>query len=186
MTKVDIIIALLHELDARASAEMLALQIACFPAVTEQEIEEDFSRPCAAHVLAYDAAGAMAGCVELFMRDIVYQGVPVKLGGFSPCVRQDARRQGLGRQLSLTAMSWLAGQGCGLAFLSVDVSTTTPRFYESLGFVLLGMPFLYANSRGEIKEEEGGMIAPLGSSPAFALVSKGVEPLALLPEPGYW
>jgi len=83
-------------------------------------------------------------------------------------------------------MDYLRAQGCDIAFLSVDTKKETHRFYEKLGFKMLAKPFIYANVRGELKEEDGGMIAPLCSEELFWCVWQGESQLSLTPEPGYW
>jgi len=83
-------------------------------------------------------------------------------------------------------MEYLQGQGCDIAFLSVDTGREAHPLYERLGFKMLPKPFIYANIRGELKESDGGMIAPLCSQELFECVLRGDAQFALTPEPGYW
>lgn len=167
-------------------SEMLRLQIACFSGqATAEEVEEDFSRPSVARVLAYHQSELIA-CAEVFKRQVEYGGQTIILGGFSPCTREDWRGQGFGTRVCRAAMDYLQGQGCDIAFLSVDTERETHPLYERLGFRMLPKPFAYANIRGEVKESDGGMIAPLCSQALFERVLRGDAQFALTPDPGYW
>lgn len=169
----------------------LQLAIQCFTDVTAEEVEEDFCRPPIARVLAYAGGDLVAGA-EVFKRVVEYAGKMVAVGGFGPFTREDLRGQGIGTQVCRTAMDYLREQGCAIAFLSIGAEDEPGpfyarlRFYERLGFRRLPGPFVYANVRGELKEEGGGLIAPLGSAELFERVLRGDAPFALTPEPGYW
>ncbi len=127
----------------------------------------------------------MIGCAEVFKRQVEYDEQTIILGGFGPCTREDLRGQGIGTLVCKAAMNYLEGQGCDIAFLSVDTGRETHLLYERLGFNMLSKPFLYANIRGEL-ESNGGMIAPLCSRELFERVLSGSAQFALTPETGYW
>ena len=182
---VDIIVVEENELTDEQRQEMLQLQMWCFSDVTAKEVEEDFCRPPIASVLAY-SQNVLVACAEVFKREVEYEGQPITVGGFGPCTREDSRGQGIGTKVCETAMDYLKEQGGDIAFLSVDTGTETYRFYERLGFKMLARPFIYANIRGELKESNGGMIAPLCSKELFEHVLQGDAQFALTPEPGYW
>jgi GNAT superfamily N-acetyltransferase len=166
--------------------EMLQLQIACFSnKVTADELEEDFDRPPVARVLAYHQ-GMLVACAEVFKREVIYGGQVISLGGFGPCTRQDLRGQGIGTRVCQAGMDYLWEQGCDIAFLSVDTMRETHHLYGRLGFKMLPRSFIYANILGELKESDGGMIAPLRSPTLFTEVLRGDLPLTLTPEIGYW
>lgn len=174
-----------HDLSPTEAHDMTRLQGSCFQLPVE-ELEEDFSRPSIARVLAYEQAN-LVGCAEVFRRFVAYQGVRIDLGGFGGvCTRADRRRQGIGSRVSLEALEYLRHLGCAMAFLAVNVSAGTHRFYERFGFRLLPRPFVYANSKGALKQSEGGMIAPLCAPPLYEQVITGSTPFALTPEHGYW
>ena len=166
-------------------AKVLELQLACFPAVTAEEVEEDFCRPPVTMVLAY-REGELIGCAEVFKRQVTYEGRAMTLGGFGPCVRADLRKQGIGTQLARAALGYLKAEGCAVAFVSVSTDTKTHLFYEQLGFRMLPQPFVYVNVHGERLQADGGMIAPLGSEAGFVQLWQGGAPLFLGPEAGYW
>jgi predicted GNAT family N-acyltransferase len=140
--------------------------------VTQQEIEEDLNRAPVARVLAY-RQGELVACAEVFQRQVDYGGQPIVVGGFGPCTREDVRGQGIGTRVCLAAMDYLQGQGCDVAFLSVDTSRGSHPLYERLGFRMLSRPFTYANVRGEPKESGGGMVAPLRSQALFERELRG-------------
>jgi GNAT superfamily N-acetyltransferase len=185
-TGVDIVVVEENEVAPEQKNEMLRLQIACFSGqVTAEEVEEDFDRPSVARVLAYHRDELIA-CADIFKRGVEYDGQTIMLGGFGPCTREDWRGQGIGTLVCKAAMEYLRRQGCDIAFLSVDTGRETHPLYERLGFKGLPQPFTYANIRGELKESDGGMIAPVCSQELFERVLRGDAPLALTPEPGYW
>lgn len=184
--QVDIVVVEENEVTPAQENEMLRLQIACFSdQVTAEEVEEDFDRPPIARVLAYHLDELIA-CVEVFKREVEYGEQTIILGGFSPCTRKDLRGQGIGTLVCKAAMDYLRGQGCDIAFLSVDTERETHPLYQRLGFRMLTKPFVYANIRGELKESDGGMIAPLCSPGLFESVLQGDVQFALTPEVGCW
>ena len=83
-------------------------------------------------------------------------------------------------------MAYLKDRGCGIAFLSVDTERETHPLYERLGFKMLAQPLTYSNCRGELKQSDGGMVAPLGSRELSERVLHGDAEFALTPEAGYW
>lgn len=166
--------------------EMLQLQIACFAdQVTAEEIEEDFDVTPVARILAYHQ-DALVACAEVHKRNVEYAGQAITIGGFGPCTREDLRARGIGTRVCKAAMNYLQNQGCDIAFLSVDTERKTHPLYEKLGFKMLPKPFIFANVRGELKESDGGMVAPLCSHTVFMRILKGNTKFALTPASGYW
>ena len=182
---VNIAIVDANELNAGQKAEILRLQRECFPDVTAEEVEEDFCRPPMACVLAH-SRGVLVACAEVFVRKVTYEGHAIMVGGFSPCAREDVRGQGVGTAVCRAAMDYLRGRGCAVAFLSVDMQSDSFPLYERLGFKMLAKPFVYANARGELKEGDGGMVAPLCAPEMSERILRGDELLSLGPEAGYW
>ena len=181
----DIIVVNEGELAPEQESSLLKLALECFPDVTAEEVEEDFCRPAIARALAYSSCQLVGGA-EVFMRQVVYEGLTIVVGGFGPFVREDMRGRGIGTAICTAVMNYLKEQGCDVAFLSVDTGTETHRFYERLGFRTLAGPFIYANARGELKEEYGGMVAPSCSAELFETVLHGEAQFTLTPEAGYW
>jgi hypothetical protein len=72
---------------------------------------------------------------------------------------------------------------CDIAFLAAGPGLV--RLYEKLDFRWLGR-FTYLNARGELKETDDGMVAPVCSRERFEQVLAGEEVLHLGPEGGYW
>ncbi len=164
---------------------MLQLQRECFRDVPAAEVEEDFCRPPVASVLA-SSREVLVACAEVFQREIVYKERMMTIGGFSPCTREDWRGRGIATAVCRRAMDYLKEQGGALLFLSVDTKYDAHPLYERLGFKKLQRPFIYANVRGELKESDGGMVAPLCAPELFEYVWRGNVPLSLAPEAGYW
>lgn len=174
-----------REMSTTQAGEMSRLQATCFQ-LPLHELAEDFNRPSIARVLAYEGA-ELVGCAEVFRRFVEYQGSPIDLGGFGGvCTRPDKRRQGIGSRICLTATAYLRRLGCDMAFLAVNVSAGTHRFYERFDFRLLALPFVYANSKGVLEQADGGMLAPLCSPALYERVISGGTSFALTPERGYW
>ena len=184
--QIDLLLIDERDVSAQQRDEMLRLQAACFSSVvTAEEVEDDFHTVPVARVLAVHAT-ELIGCAPVFQREIEYNGRALRIGGFGPCTREDWRRRGVGVQICTAAMDYLRRKGCEIAFLSVDTRRETHRLYERLGFRMLPRPFIYANVRGELKESDGGMVAPLGSLELFGRILTGDQPFALTPETGYW
>jgi GNAT superfamily N-acetyltransferase len=181
----DIIIAEEGDLSSERAGAFLRLAKQCFPDVTAEEAKEDFCRPSVARVLAYSRGELVAGA-EVFERKVEYEGQGINVGGFGPFTREEVRGQGIGTQVCQAAMDYLTERGCDIAFLSVDTKRETHPLYERLGFEMLIRPFIYTNIRGELKESEGGMVAPLCSHELFKCVLRGETSFALSPESGYW
>jgi GNAT superfamily N-acetyltransferase len=185
-TQVDIAVVEESQATSEQKDEMLRLQMACFSdRVTPEEVEQDFVSHSVARVLAYND-DALIACAGVFKREVEHAGQSVSLGGFGPCTREDLRGRGIGTLVCQAAMGCLRGQGCDIAFLSVDTERRSLPLYERLGFKMLAKPFIYANVRGERKESDGGMIASLSSSELFERVLRGDAQLAPTPAPGYW
>ena len=180
------------DLSSEQKDEFLQLAMSCFADVTAEEVEDDFCRPSVARVLAYRVGELVAGA-EVFAREVEYEGQGIALGGFGPFTRDDLRGQGIGTAVCTAAMNYLRECGCDLAFLSVGSEDEGPeryharlRFYARLGFEALDRPFVYANVRGEPREDTGGLIAPLRSRHLFEKILHGETRFSLAPEPGYW
>jgi GNAT superfamily N-acetyltransferase len=182
---VDVIVVEESDLTSEQASTFLQLAIQCFPDVTAEEVEEDFCRPPVARVLAYSQGELVAGA-EVFSREVEYEGQAIRVGGFGPFAREDVRGQGIGTRVCQAAMNYLKEQGCDVAFLSVDTKRKSHPLYERLRFKMLARPFIYANVHGELRESDGGMIAPLCSEKLFEYVLNGEAQFALTPEPGYW
>jgi len=185
MDTIDISIIEAAKLNAEQKTEILQLQRQCFPDVSAQEVEEDFCRPPVAIVLAC-SQNVLVACAEVFEREIECNGRPISIGGFSPCASEGLRGKGIGTAICKAAMSYLKEQACAIAFLSVDTKHNSHPLYERLGFKMLAKPFIYANARGELKESDGGMIAPLCEPELFENILQTDKPLTLTPEVGYW
>lgn len=173
-----------HVTQAQRDA-LLALQIECFGQgeVSDEELYEDFVARELARVFAYQGE-EMVGCVSVYRRPVRYAGADMLLGGYGGvCVRKDPRRQGIGLALCREAHRLLEHERCDIAFLAAGPELL--RLYGKLGFRWLGR-FTYLNARGELKETDDGMVAPVCSRERFEQVLAGEEVLHLGPEGGYW
>ena len=185
-TKINVIVTKESDLTPDQQNEILRLEIECFASqVTTEEVEEDFVSPSVARVLAYHR-NTLIACAAILMRSVNYCEHTILLGGLSPCTKESFRGQGIGSLVCKTAMEYLRQQRCDIVFLSVDTKLAAHPLYDRLGFKMLSQPFLFANIRGEIKEADGGMIAPLCAPSLFEYVLQGEGQFTLMPERGYW
>lgn len=160
------------------------LQALCFPDVDPKEIKEDFYNPTIANVLAY-INGQLVGWAGIHQADIEFEGKRIKLGGFGICTHPDWQRKGIASKVSQKAMGFIKDQGCDIAFLSVDLSNkTSVKLHQKTGFVSLPRKFSWTNVHGEVKKDNGGMIAPLNSQELFEYVLNGKDVLYV--GKGYW
>ena len=155
-----------------------------FSDVPEDEAKEDFYCKPMAHVLAYSDK-KIVGYVGIYKRIVPHQDREMVLGGIGGLmVVPEFRKQGLGKAIALRGLDKLKEMKVDLAFLSVDTNKTTDQFYKKIGFIDLPQHFSWTNSRGEIKSDDGGMIAPMGSRELFEEVFNSNEVLYV--GKGYW
>ena len=144
------------------------LQQLCFTDVDELEAQEDFYHQPAVHITEQH-----------------YLDQPVKLGGYGICTHPNFRRQGIATRVVNKAMQYLKQQQCDVAFLSVDPNNQAAvKLHQQHGFVMLSQNFTWTNSKGQLKQDTGGMLAPLVSQKLFDLIISGTEPLYV--GHGYW
>ena len=150
--------------------EIEKLQNICFSGIDQQEIEEDFYHKECAHALAYheDQLIAWAG---IHQEHTVFKNKKIHLGGFGICVHPKWQKLGVASELSQRAMEYLKKQNCDLAFLSIDTSNEASRkLHKKTGFIKLSRDFSWINKSGQLKESDGGMIAPLKSIKLYQFV----------------
>lgn len=180
--KIDIVVAktLLDEQKQIVST----LQKLAFTGVNEQEVQEDFYHPKSAHVLAY-IGEELVGWAGIHETEQVFEGKNVKLGGYGICTHPKWQRKGIASKVSCTALDFLKNRGCEVGFLSIDLENTASiKLHQKNGFVMLPRKFSWINSKGELKQDNGGMIAPINSHKLFEQILKGKEVLFI--GGGYW
>lgn len=168
-------IVIVDELTDERQRAVDGLQKIAFADVDPQEIKEDFYVPRDAHVLA-SVENDIVGYASIHHADVEFEGKKIALGGFGGvCTREDMQRREIATRICQVAMEHLKQKGYDLAFLSVDLAKGTSGLYEKVGFVLLPRKFSWKNVHGEIKEDVGGMIAPMSSPELFEHVLKGED-----------
>jgi len=164
--------------------EIKKLQKLTFTEVDNQEVEEDFYHQPSVQVLAYinDKLVGWAGVYETKQE---YEGRKVFIGGYGICTHPSYQRRGIASQVSMKAMDYLKKQGIDVAFLSVDpTNEASIKLHKKNGFAMLSKKFSWTDSNGVIKEDNGGMVASVGSKKLFDYVIKGEESFYV--GNGYW
>jgi predicted N-acetyltransferase YhbS len=164
------------------------LQAACFGDVPADDLLEDYIAEPFARVLATDQ-GVLVGYVSIFVREVVYDGDPVRFGGLGgTCIRLQHRRRGIGTAVCRAGVVVLREAACDVAFL--PAAPGTEPFYGRFGFVPVETPYTFVNVHGATKRPPAtagtAMLAPICSQRWFDRIRRGTSPLHLGPEPGYW
>ncbi|MBI2034233.1 MAG: GNAT family N-acetyltransferase, partial [Candidatus Levybacteria bacterium] len=101
------------------------------------------------------------------------------------CTHPDWRQKRIATKIAFQAISFLKQNGCDIGFLSVNPNDEKSiRLHQKYGFVMLPQNFSWTNSKGEIKQDTGGMISLLGSKELFEFVLNNSEPFYV--GNGYW
>jgi GNAT superfamily N-acetyltransferase len=164
--------------------EIKKLQKITFTEVTDKEAVEDFYHVPSVQVLAYEA-NKLVGWAEVHETIQDFEGLRIKLGGYGICTHPDYWGLGIASKVSKAAMDYLKNRRVDVAFLSVDTANqASVRVHMKNGFVPLQQEFAWTNSKGELKKDLGGMIAPVNSKKLFELIFNGTELLYV--GNGYW
>lgn len=112
------------------------------------------------------------GAVSVLRRSIIFDGIPMKLGGIGGlCTRKDKRKNGIGTLLLTRAMDELRRARSDIAYLCTDVTKEwMVRFYQKAGFVRLKQGHTYIGKSGKRYTEFDGMVAPIRSIEKFQRV----------------
>jgi len=164
--------------------DVSVLQKLSFTDVSEEEASEDFYNPEIANVLAY-VGKKLVGWTGIHRSDIVFEDKPIKLGGYGICTHPDFQGRGIASLMSAEAMKYLKNSGVDVAFLSVDLNNIPSiKVHKKNGFVEFPRMFSWINSKGETKQDDGGMIAPVNSQELFEYILYGGDNLFV--GNGYW
>ncbi len=163
----EITIAVVDPLSEQQLVQVQKLQAEAFSDLEPEEIEDDFISPEDASVIAM-LNDELVGYAGIHHANIVFEDKKVKLGGFGGvCTRSDMRGKGIATRVINSAMEYLKQRGDDVAFLGVDLSKHTQQLYEKAGFVLLPRKFSWEDAKGNLKTDDGGMIAPINSPQLF-------------------
>lgn len=180
--KIDV--KLLEKLEAEQEKEVKALQNITFTDVDDDEAEEDFYHPRSAQVLAY-AGDELVGWAGIHETEQEFQSRKIKLGGYGICTHPEWQGKGIASRVSKRAIEFLKERGNEVGFLSIDPSNeASVRLHQKNGFVMLPRKFSWTNSKGEVKQDDGGMIAPINSEELFEYILNGSDILYV--GKGYW
>ncbi len=182
LLKTDILVV--GKLSDEQEQAVTSLQKLAFTSVSEEETEEDFYHPKSAQVLAY-IGRELVGWSGIHETEQNFEGKKIRLGGYGICTHPKWQKRGVAGKVSQAAMDFLKDKGCEVAFLSVDSSNMVSiRLHQKNGFVMLSRDFSWTNSKGEVKQSDGGMIAPVNSQELFEHILSGKEVLYV--GNGYW
>jgi GNAT superfamily N-acetyltransferase len=177
-------IEVLEHLTEEQKYSIRVLQQTVFSDVSDEEGEEDFYHPESASVLAY-IDDELVGWAGVHISQVEFEGRQFLLGGYGIGVHPDYRRIGIAGIMAKKAMEYLRSHDVDVGFLSVDVTREASiLLHERQGFVRLPRDYSWTNARGELKQSNGGMIAPIGSKELFEHVLHGSE--AFYVGEGYW
>ncbi len=173
---------LFYDLSKEIKVQVNRLLDKCFGAesgLTSQQLDVQkdkfFSIPIA-YLLAIEN-NLVIGVVELYKREISYQGKKIILGGFGGvCTAKNKRRRGVATALLKKGIQELKFRGCDIAYLCTDVDDPVMiKLYSQVGFVPLKKPYTYLGKSGKRYTEEYGLIAPVKSKDKYNLVMDGKE-----------
>lgn len=175
---------IVEKLDKEQKRAVFNLQKLAFTGVSDQEAEEDFYHPQSAQVLAYIGA-ELVGWAGIHETEQEFEGKKIRLGGYGICTHPGWQGRGIASKVSQEAMEYLKNKGCEVGFLSIDPSNIASlKLHQKNGFVILPREFSWTNSKGEVKKDTGGMIAPINSQELFKYVFNGKDTLYI--GNGYW
>ena len=177
-------IFVLEKLTEEQAEAVSDLKKLVFNNVSHEEAIEDFYHQESAHVLAY-IGNELVGWAGVHETKQVFEDIIIRLGGYGICTHLDWRRKGIASKISMEAMKFLKENGCEVAFLSVDpVNTASVKLHQKNGFSILPRYYSWTNSRGQLKQDDGGMISPVNSQELFEYILNGTDVLYV--GNGYW
>lgn len=180
----EVKLSLTSVLSKKQARAVSRLQKVCFVDVDDEEASDDFYHPASAQILAY-VGNVLVGWAGVHITEQVYKDKKIKLGGYGICTHPDWRQKGIATKIASKAMSFLKQRGCDIGFLSVNPNDERSiKLHQKYGFVMLQQNFSWTNSKGEIKQDRGGMISPLGSKALFEFVLNNSGPFYV--GNGYW
>ena len=152
--------------------------------VGDEEADEDFYQPKIVQILAY-IDDKLVGWAGVHIVEQKYNGKKIKFGGYGIGTHPDWQRKGIASKVAQKAMQFLKDKGCDIGFLSVDPENKgSIKLHQKNGFVFMKQNISWTNSRGEIKQDIGGMITPINSRELFNFVLSGTNPFYV--GHGYW
>jgi GNAT superfamily N-acetyltransferase len=177
-------IKIVDSLNPQHEHDVSEIKKLAFSEVSETEIEEDFYHPESAHVLAYERE-RLVGWAGIHETEQIYEGKIIRIGGYGICTHPDWQRRGIASRISAAAMEYLRKQGCDIGFLSVDTeNTASVNLHKKNGFIIFPRKYAWTNLKGECKQDEGAMIAPINSKELFEYIMNSTDVLYI--GDGYW
>jgi len=161
------------------------LQKECFSRVSRKESTGCFIAKRFGWVFAYEG-NCIVGQVELFSRNVRFEGRSILLGGLGgTCVTTSARNRGVGSRLVKKGMEILTQKNCDIASLNANIKNyPSGGLYYRLGFRLMTRPISFTDVNGKMKYDSGEMFAPVRSNDVYQVVMKSRNTFHM--GRGYW
>lgn len=119
----------------------------------------------------------VAGLLEVFLREIIFSGKKITMGGIGGMVvDKKLRRKGFATQILKAAMEELKDEKIDISMLCTDIEKLS-GLYGRVGFVPLGRPYYFFDKNGCEENDEMGMIAPVNSPSLFKDILNSKEKL---------
>lgn len=168
----------------KQAKEISQLQKICFTDVDDDEAEDDFYHPQVIQVLAY-SDDVLVGWAGVHITEQMYNDQKIKIGGYGICTHPQWQRQGVASRIVAEIMKYLKDNNCDIGFLSVNPDDEgSVKLHTKYGFEMMSQHFSWTDSKGTLKQDTGGMIAPINSDTLFDMVAHGHVPLYV--GNGYW
>jgi len=161
------------------------LQQECFSRVGRKEVAECFIAKRFGWVFAYQG-NRVVGQVELFSRNILFEGRRILVGGLGgTCVTRSTRKRGLGSELVKRGIEILTQKNCDIACLNANIKKyPSGGLYYKLGFRLMRRKISFTDANGKARYDTGEMFLPIRGNDIYELVMKSRKTFHI--SRGYW
>lgn len=174
----------INQLTPNQKMTIKELQSECFSSVSREEVEQCFIAESFGLVFASEN-GAIVGQSELFMRNVLFGGREVILGGIGGvCVTASARNRGMATQIVRKCLGILTERRCDVACLNANVEDYPDGLYHRLGFRVMERKVSFEDVNGRMRYDSGEMFLPLCSNEIFKLIIKSDKTFHM--GRGYW
>ena len=117
----------------------------------------------------------VVGLVNIYLREIAFNGKKLKIGGIGGMVAgKKFRHQGIATRLLEDCIKLMKKSGAKVSFLSTDIKQLG-KLYRHVGFVHLNRPYFFLDKNGVERQAEGGMISPIVSKDIYNKIFKSNE-----------
>ncbi len=171
MFGVNLLFVPTDQLSSTQKLRIKELQKECFSHVSRQDIEECFIAESFGWIFAYEK-GSILAQVELYSRNVAFEGKSIRLGGIGgTCVTASRRNQGIATRMVNESLKILRQSKCDIACLNADVKNHPELgLYRSLGFRLMDREISFEDIRGQLRQDHGELFVPVCSKEIYDLI----------------